>query len=148
MKNEKWLIVILLAVIGYLIYKSQKPKELSMGMGMPKIRAVGNPGAKQLQAPKTTKLLAERVIVATSGTPVQFPLGKPVSEVRLSTADNTGTIFLGTSYVEARDAKHRFAIATGSNINLPFKVADLSQVWCDCDTNNDGVSILAEVESN
>lgn len=106
--------------------------------------------AFRLQIPedKPTKILTEKVIVVSGGTPVQFPKGKPVSEVRLSTADNTGTIYLGTSYVEAKDTKHRFAIVENHNITLPFKVSNLSEVWCDADTDADGVSIFAEVESN
>jgi hypothetical protein len=147
--KDKWLLVLILAVLGWWLYHSAKERQITM------VRSIGNPtvGIVQppqlaLQQPLRTRMFAERIVVASAGTPVQLPKGKPVSEVRLSTAGNTGTVYLGTSYVEARDAKHRFSIITGSNISLPFKVADLSDLWVDAATNNDAVSILCEVESN
>ena len=104
-----------------------------------------NPGL--LEKPKATRILSERIVVTSAGTPVRLPYGKPVGEVRVSTAGNTGNVYLGTSYVEAKDDKHRFTIATGNNILLPIQVNDLSELWLDAANDNDAMSIFGEVES-
>jgi hypothetical protein len=149
--KDKWLIVIL-AIVGWLIYRSVKERSLGMSNAT-MIAPIGNTTVRIGQQPllalvKQTRMLAERIVVASAGTPVQLPEGKPVSEVRLSTAGNTGTVYLGTSYVETQSPQHRFSIITSQNISLPFKVTNLNLVWVDAATNNDAVSILCEVESN
>jgi len=111
-------------------------------------RAIGQAPMLALQTATKTRIFAERIVVPVAGTPIQFPQGKPVSDVRLSTAGNTGTIFLATSYVEAQAASHRFSVLTGSNISLPFRVTNLDEIWVNAATNNDAVSILTELESN
>jgi hypothetical protein len=91
-------------------------------------------------------MLTEKIIVGTAGVPVQFPHGKPASDVRLSTSDNTGTVYLAYGSTNAKDAKHRFAIDTNKSISLKLKNTDLSSIWLDADTGGDGVSILCELK--
>jgi hypothetical protein len=83
-----------LAVIVWLLYQNfKKPKELVMHN--PGTLRLGNPVPLQLKAPKPTRLLAKRIIVVTSGTPVQFPTGVVAgNEIRLNTRGNTGTVYL------------------------------------------------------
>lgn len=154
MKGNNWWLIVILGLAAWLIYRTVKERSLGtrsnnmIPIGNPTTIGIAQPPVLALQSPTNTRIFAERIVVPTAGTPVRLPAGKPVSDVRLSTVGNTGTIYLGTSFVECRDAKHRFAVATANNISLPFRVSDLSDLWLDAATANDGVSILCEVESN
>lgn len=103
----------------------------------------------RLQLPKPTpkfRMLAMKVVVATAGTPVQFPYGKPINrEVRLSTVGNTGDVFLGESYAGVKDTIHRFTINEDSNI--PYKVSELSNLWVDADNDDDAIEVIGEIEA-
>lgn len=141
--DSKWLLLILVAVIGWLIWKGRQKALASPDTAL---KAIGNPGTTvlQLEPAKTTKLLAMKVIVKKAGTPVQFPSGKvPSGEVRLSTRGNTGTVYIGDSYVGVKSTTHRFGVVKDKD--FPYKVTELGILWLDADTDADYCEVLGEV---
>ena len=107
-----------------------------------------NPGTLQLAKPET-RLLAKRIIVASVGSPVQFPQGRVVgNEIRLSTRANTGTVYIGDGETTVKDGVLRFGIPKDSNI--PYRVSkgfELSRLWVDADTDTDAIEVICEIHS-
>jgi len=97
-----------------------------------------------------TRILVKRIIVASGGTPVQFPEGVVIgNDIRLTTRGNTGTVYIGGAPSTVKDGVLRFGIAKDLNVN--HKVSDrfeLSRLWVDVDTDADAVEVICEVEAD
>jgi len=144
---EAGILLILILLFGWMILKAMERAKLEQ-----RVQVIGNPGNLALnpggKVDKPTNILAKRVIVTSSGTPVQFPKGKVAgNEIRLSTQGNTGNIYIGDGASTVKDGVLRFAIVKDSNI--PYKVSqgfELSRLWVDADNDNDALEIITEVE--
>lgn len=91
------------------------------------------------------KMLCYRLTVKIAGTPVEFPKGKPkFAEVRFSTQENTGNIYIASNAVDAKSETNRFIIV--QNKDLKFKISDLSGLWLNSDNDKDSLYIFSELE--
>jgi len=144
--NKNWqnlLLIVLAIAVGYLIWKGRN--QLALQTARVKALSKPLPNPKLLETPKT-KLLAFKAVVKTAGVPVQLPYGKPTrGEVRLSTAGNSGNVYLGDSYSTVKDGILRFTIPKDKEFN--YKITDLSSLFLDADNDNDGLGIISEVLS-
>lgn len=82
--------------------------------------------------------------VAQNLDPLDIQDGYPVTIV--ASPGNSGNIYLGKTQGEAQDARKRFnGLAPGLAVSL--KIQNLSAVWIDVDTANDGVSWIVETDT-
>ena len=145
-----WLVIaFFVALIVYAQQRKAVPASVINVIGKPiHPSQIGNkPALLALQQGMPTKPLSQRIVVPTAGTPKRLPSVKVAGRVQISTIGNTGAVYLAPSYLEAADTLHRFAIGTGQNIDLPFEVKNLRELWLDAATDNDGISIFCQIES-
>ena len=86
-------------------------------------------------------------LVPTAGTAVQLPPVKiPYDRevVILALSANTGTIYIGTSKLNAEDHTISFPLLAGESIE--YKIRDLSLLWVDASVSTEG--IIWTVEQN
>lgn len=91
------------------------------------------------------KLLCYRLVVAIENTPVEFPKGKPInSNVRLSTAGNSSSVYIAPSAIDSQTASNRFVIA--KNKNIPLKISNFDGLFLNADSASDALNIFAELK--
>ena len=102
---------------------------------------------KEINRENPVSFTAQRRIVPTAGTAIQLDdmlLSKGMSVAIKALVGNTGTIYIGSSKVNAQDTKHAFPLGAGSAIEL--KVRNLNSIWVDTSVDGEGINWVVELD--
>jgi hypothetical protein len=142
-----WELILLgvVAAVIYLLFRRQPATQLAgVGAYIPAgdTPLLGSTGAKMLQAPKETRMLA--LTLSVKSEPERLPNGKPAfGELRVSAdSGNAGDVYIADTAGACRTGP-RFTIEAGDS--MPIKASELSKLYY-FGTAGDQLSIFAEVE--
>ena len=135
MKTRDLILIILVIAVGYLIWKTNQPKQLVQG---------NNPVDKPLELEMKREPYAKQFTIESF--PVQFPKVKPVNGTVTiaATSTNAGAVYLSPSYQGAMADSRYFAIEAGDAHDLT--VTDLGD-WYYYGTADDTFSVITEIEN-
>lgn len=136
MKDRDWLIVILLAVIGWLLYQNGKKSQ-------PAVQLIRGAPA-MIQETKTTGILAVTLTIGSA--PQQLPFGKPAFGCVTLTAPttNTGIVYIANSEAGTRTGP-RTTLVTG--MPTDFHVSNIDSLYVFGTVPADTLAIFSEVQS-